>query len=140
MSVSPNKLPILARVLTWFALVTGALTILTVVVAPRISGQPLDSEGTAIWVVLGATSLISGYLGLRRKRAAFWLLFWVFLVQAIEFFSPIFRFSFMGPLSFRVGWGWNSSAIQVTVNLLAVLVCWLSLRVVHQLAHRSSTA
>jgi hypothetical protein len=126
--------PLSARILARFALVTGGLTVVGPLVIPRIAGQSFPMSTTVIWVVLGTASLISGFFGLRRAPVGFWLLFVIFLAQAVEYFSPTFYFSFVGPFALKVGWGWYSPATRVNVNVVAVVVCFFAFRAARAVA------
>ena len=118
-----STLPRGVKVLGWFALITGVLTVATPAVMPLLSGQTLPFVTATVFAVLGVATAAAGYFGLRGKAWGFWVLFGVSLLQVAEYFAETFFVSFIGPLSFKVGWGWHSPPSRVNINVLALAVC-----------------
>jgi len=126
MTAALTRLSPMAKVLGWYSVVNSVLTVVAVSALPRISGQPISMFAFVLIGTLGLATLVGGYFGLKGNAWAFWLLFAVFLVQSIEYFSETFFFSFIGPLAIKVGWGWYSPPSRLNVNLLAVATCAMS--------------
>lgn len=118
----------MAKALGWFALANGILTLASPLVFAAMGAPPLPPFAIACLLVLGAASTVAGVAALKGRSWSWWLLFATFLVQTIEHHSQAFFFSFIGPLSMKVGWGNYSPPSQTSLNLLAILVCVLSLR------------
>ena len=112
--------------LAWFALVSGALTILTATVLPAIFGPPLAPIAVSVFFLFGLGGLIAGYFGLAGRPWAFWLLFATYLIQLADYRSESFFFSFIGPVNLTFGWGWNDPPSHFRINILAVVVCLLA--------------
>ncbi len=121
-----TSLPKSAKLLAWFAIVNGALTGATPFLLPLLADQSLPVGAIALFLILGISSFVAGFYGSRARPWAFWLLFAVFLVQACEYLSEGFSFSFVGPLSLRLGWGWHSPPSRFNLNILAVAICYFA--------------
>lgn len=127
----------LEKKLSWFALISGLLTIVTLIALP-LFGQMLPLMGVVIWLSLGVGSMLAGYVALTGRVWGFWLLFVVFLVQLCEYHSQTFFFSFIGPMSVKFGWRWNALPSAINLNLLAFVICCLAFHCATSLSERSS--
>lgn len=116
----------LSKKLAWFALLYGALTFIAPALLPLAFGQMLSPFPVVIYLSIGAGSMIGGYFGLAAKPWAYWLLFSVFLVQLVQYYSQSFVFNLAGPIAVKLGWGWNDPPSSVNINLLAFVVCVLA--------------
>jgi hypothetical protein len=112
-----------SKLLAWFAVVNGILTILTPVGVPLLTGQQLPTFAVVLFVLIGVASFVSGVYALRARPWAFVLLFLIFLVQCAEYQSETAHFSLIGPLSLKFGFGWKSPPSWLNVNVLAIVVC-----------------
>jgi hypothetical protein len=128
-----------AKLLAWFAIANGLFTVATPVFLLYLSRQTLPQAAIVLFMQLGGTSLVAGYYGQRGKPWAFWLLFATFFVQVAEYFSETFFFSFIGPLSLKIGWGWHSPSSHFNVNVLAIAVCILAARSAIQSGRQATT-
>ena len=63
---------------------------------------------------------------MRAKAWAFWLLCALWSVQLFEYFSDSLYFSLVGPLSLRIGWGYESPPSLFKINLLAIALAILA--------------
>ncbi|MFK7087273.1 hypothetical protein AAFM71_00545 [Chromobacterium violaceum] len=127
-----------AKALAWFGIVNGALTVVTPVLLSIFGTQSVPAAAFVLLIPLGIASIIAGLHGLKTKSWAFWLLFLTFFVQTAEYFSESFFFSFIGPLSIKFGWGWNSPPSHFNLNILAIVVCVFASRIAAQLASHSA--
>jgi len=126
------------KVLAWFSLINGFLTLATPILLNFVFKQPLPLFVAVTFVALGVVGVIAGYYGLGAKVWAFWLLFSLFLIQIAEHFSPNFFFSFIGPLSLKFGWGSVSPPSRTNINLLALVICIFAYINARSLTHHSS--
>jgi len=127
------------KLLAWFSLINGLLTIAMPILLNFVFKQPLLPLFVAItFVVLGIVGVIAGYYGLGAKVWAFWLLFFLFLIQIAEHFSPSFFFSFIGPLSLKFGLSSVSPPSHTNINLLALVICIFAYINARSLTHQSS--
>jgi hypothetical protein len=126
------------KLLAWFSLINGLLTIATPLLLNLMFKQPLPPFIAVTFVILGAISVVAGYYCLGAKVWAFWLLFILFLIQIAEHFSPNFFFSFIGPLSLKFGWSSVSPPSRTNLNLLAIVVCFFAFKNARSLTHHSS--
>ncbi len=122
-----------AVILAWFTIVNGILTIAAPGLVPLLFGATVPPAVTVIFLVLGITSLVAGFYGLRANAWAFWLLFWLFLIQCIEYQSENMFISLIGPLSLKFGFGWHAARVWIKFNILAIVICVLSSRAAIQL-------
>lgn len=116
----------LAKVVAWFSLVYGALTLLAPLLIYALRHQLIPLTILTIWLVLGLGSLLGGYHGLKSKPWAFMGLTLLYFIQSADYFSPTAFVNFMGPIAFKIGWGWYSPPIRISINLLAIAFTVLS--------------
>jgi len=138
MTQSNQNLSRSGKLLAWFSLINGFLTIATPILLYFVFKQPLPPFVAITFTVLGIVGVIAGYYGLRANVWAFWLLFLLFLIQIAEHFSPGFFFSFIGPLSLKFGWGSVSPPSRTNINVLALVVCIFAYINARSLTHHSS--
>jgi hypothetical protein len=127
-----------AKIVSWFALVTGVLTVAAAAVMPLVSGQSLPVVAVAVLVGLGLATAAAGYFGLKNHPWAFWVLFGVSLVQVAEYFSETFSVSFIGPFSIKMGFVWLSPPSRLNINVLALTVAVLALITARRLTAAST--
>jgi hypothetical protein len=138
MVTETTSLPLLGKFPAWVALLYGLLAI-TVPFLPASSWRSSSFQPTMWVVLLGLVIVSTAYFCFRARAYAFWLLFALFLVQTVEYFSQDFVFTLVGPLpALRFGWGWYSPPVHVNINFLAVFICLLCFRVARSLTIRSS--
>lgn len=123
---APQSLPRSAQALAWFSIIFGVLSIGTVGWG-LARGQPSVVEAVVL-LAFGAVGLIAGAFALEQKRWAYWSIFFMFAIQLVEWATPKFFFSFIGPFSLKIGWGWESPPERFNVNLVAIAACALSFR------------
>lgn len=128
------------KLLAWFAIVNGILTSATPLVWFLSTHQMLPTATIVLLVSLGIASGVSGFYGLRAKPWAYWLLCIVFLPQSVEYIAQGYFLSFVGPLSLKVGWGWQSPPSHFNLNILAIAVCLFSAHVANRLGTQVATA
>lgn len=114
------------RLLAWFSLVNGLITLATPFLLSVLFKQPVPLFVFFSCAVLSLVSLTAGYYGLQANAWAFWLLFVLFLIQGAEYFSPSFFISFIGPVSLKFGWGSMVPPSRTNINLLALVVCYFA--------------
>jgi hypothetical protein len=122
------------KYLAWFAIINGIINITTPLVIPLFTSQSLPLLSNGILILLGVASSVAGFYGLKGKSWAFWLLFGTFLIQCVEYFSQHFYFSFIGAVELKIGWGWHSPPSHINLNILAIVVCILSVRTATRLS------
>jgi hypothetical protein len=115
-----------AQALAWFSILFGAVSLGTVGWG-LTNGQPSVVEVVAL-LAYGAIGLIAGRFALKEIRWAYWAILFVFAIQLVEWGTPKFFFSFIGPISLKFGWGWESPPERFNVNVVAVVACALSFR------------
>jgi hypothetical protein len=123
---TPHGPPRSAKALAWFAIIFGVVSIGTVGWG-LVNGQPHFVEIAAL-LCYGAAGLVAGRFALKERRWAYWSIFAIFAIQLVEWFTPRFFFSFIGPISMKVGWGWESPPERFNINLVAVVACALAFR------------
>ncbi|HWX65924.1 MAG TPA: hypothetical protein VNZ27_05775 [Rhodanobacter sp.] len=128
----------LMKVVAWFSLLNGALTLLTPALIYALRHQLAPIAALAICSVLGIGGLLGGYYGLKAKAWAFWILACLYFIQVAEYFSPTAFITFMGPLAIKIGWGWYSPPSRFNINLLAIAFTVLSFVSALGLTSRSS--
>ncbi|MBX9899296.1 MAG: hypothetical protein K2Y28_00805 [Burkholderiaceae bacterium] len=117
-----------AKGVAWFGIVNGVLSVIHPVLLSIFGNQAVPPISFIFLISVGITSLAAGLYGLKGKSWAFRLLFFTFLIRTVEYFSESFFFSFIGPLSLKFGWGWNSPPSHFNLNILAIVICVLSIR------------
>jgi hypothetical protein len=137
MSTAP-VIPKLAKVVAWFAIAYGILTLLAVFVGPLVIDRSVSLLTSGEWTVIGVLSIIGGWFGLKGREWALVLVAYVFVIQIAEYSSPSFAVSFIGPISMKFGWVWYSPPVYFKVNVLAITVCVLSFVAARGLTSRSS--
>lgn len=126
-----------AKALAWFGIVNGGLTVATPLLLQVSGKQSVPAVAFLFFLGLGIASFVAGLFGLKAKPWAFWLLFAIFLIQCVEYFSESFFFSLIGPLSLKFGWGWNSPLSQLNLNIVAIAVCIFASRAATQIMNRA---
>jgi hypothetical protein len=126
------------KILVWFALITGALTVAATIWLALFSEQSQSAFLLIFYFLLGSLSILAGYYGLAIKPWAFWLLFGIFAIQLGEYFSHNFFFSFIGPFAFRFELQWGVPPTQFNLNPIAAVVCLYSVKAARGLTRRSS--
>jgi hypothetical protein len=114
-----------ARILAWFAIVYGALSVATPWAMAVITGTYPEIRATLIDTVFGFVCLVSGVFGLRRQQWAFWAPMLVFLSQVVEFGNGELVYALGGPLAIKHGWYWQDSSGFFAFNILAIVMVGL---------------
>jgi hypothetical protein len=131
-------MPLTAKILACVAVLFGAFA-LAVPFLSASPGHPLATFTVAWLLAVGVTTVAAGYFCFLGKPWAAWVLLIVFLAQTLEYFSQTQTFTLVGPLpAVRFGWGWLSPPSRVNINILAVVICLLSLQVARSLTSRST--
>ena len=122
------RLTFSAKMVAWFALLYGTIALLSPFIE-LFAGREIPTFALVWLLSFGATAIGAGYLSLRGRHWALWLLLAVFLPQTVEYFSSSSAFTLIGPLpAIRIGWGWYSPPARVNINLLALAASVLALR------------
>ena len=112
------------RLIAWFGIAFGALTVATPALALLIELHWLHPLLTLFYVLLGAGTAFAGVLILRGCSTGLWLLFALFAIQCVEFFCDAFSYSLVGPISLRFGFGRSANPFWwLKFNALAIAVC-----------------
>jgi hypothetical protein len=130
--------PTMAKVVAWFAIAYGVLTLLAVFVGPWVIARSFSVSTYVIWTVIGLACLVGGWFGLKDREWALVLVAYAFLVQIVEYSSQSFSFSFIGPISAKFGWIWWSPPMYLKVNVLAVVVTVIAFVAARGLTRRST--
>lgn len=126
------------KILAWFAIINGVLTVAnTIFILVFSIGSP-NLVGAMFCLVLGGLSTFAGIQCLAAKPRGFWLLFGIFAIQIVEYLSQFFSISLIEPLSFKLGFVWFEPPSRINFNVLALLVCVYSARGAQRLTRRSS--
>ena len=125
--VQTNKNRASGKVLAWYSIITGILTIAAPFLAPIFMGVTLSQFYFYYFIGLGIFTVATGVWCLQPTPAPFYVLLFLFLIQTIEFGSEGFSFSFIGPFSIKFGWGYNDPPSVFNINILAVIGCFVSL-------------
>jgi hypothetical protein len=94
-----NPLPRSDKIVAQFGVIFGFALLLYPIVMTTIVGAEFSLFDLLSFALFGSGSLVGGLYGLDGKLWAFWLLLAVFAIQAFEYRSNGFFFSFIGPIS-----------------------------------------
>lgn len=128
------------KILAWFALVYGVYMLL-LSIPVLVHHLPFVAFATLIYLVIALTSATAGYQGLAAKPWAFWLLFWVFAIQLVDYMSDSYSFSLITPFNMKAGLILQLKPGHIgrlSLNILAVVVCFYSAKAAKSLKHRST--
>lgn len=137
---SKIKLTRFEKLVAQFAILNGVLTVIAATLLPLVFKTSLPGILIVIWLLLGSGSLFAGCFGLAANAWGYWLLFIVFLIQIAEYYSQTFFFGLIGPLSIKFGWNWLEPPHTINVNLLAIVICCVSICCALSIGERSNRA
>lgn len=111
-----------AKVISWFAMLNGALCLISPFILGFIAKVQVNLDVATIYFVSAGVSFTAGFFGMKRQQWAFWLLCLFFALQLVEFKSEQTFFSLIGPVSLKFGLIWANPPAATNFNLFALLV------------------
>jgi hypothetical protein len=134
------KLPVSGKLIAWFALVTGVLTVVSPVTSPHFLGVSLSTVQSSYYVALGTVSAFLGMCCVKGFPRAFYVLWYVFAIQLCDYSSEAYTFSFIGPFAIKIGFGNNDPPTLTNFNLVAIVGCFMALYNARYLRHQPISA